>query len=104
MGAPDSHYALFIPLVDRWRAGSRCSAGSSDSPVAHRIVRLIIARLGLVWSCKILVQRTLSGGTPDSLVHHFSAHSSSLLHFDCVANRIYLLVCVEHYAPVIDNI
>jgi hypothetical protein len=38
------HYSsLFIVSDDRCRAGSRCSAGSPDSPVVHRTVRWIIA-------------------------------------------------------------
>jgi hypothetical protein len=34
--------AQFIWADDRWRAWSRCSAGSPDSPVAHRTFRWII--------------------------------------------------------------
>jgi hypothetical protein len=51
---------------------SRCSAGTPDSSVAHRIVWWIIAerpsRSPKVrsWSRSPLVHRTLSGGTPDS--------------------------------------
>jgi hypothetical protein len=63
-------------------ADSRCSADSPDSPVAHRIVQWIIAKLALefprVAGLKVyaVVHRTLSGGTPDSPVRHSSAHSS----------------------------
>jgi hypothetical protein len=40
--SPRHCLALFLCVVDRWRAGSHCSAGSPDSPVAHQIVRWII--------------------------------------------------------------
>jgi hypothetical protein len=73
---------LFILLVDHWRPESRCSAGTPDSPVAHRIVQWIIAERALefprVAGLELygLVHRSLSGGTPDILVRQISAHSS----------------------------
>jgi hypothetical protein len=42
--------------------------------------------------------------TGQCLVHRNSTHSSSLLHFYCVPNWISFLVCVEPYAPDINNI
>jgi hypothetical protein len=71
--------SLFICAVDRWHAGSRCSAGSPDSPVPHRRVRWIIAE----HACWIpesgwfeSVRARCTGHCP---VRHFSAHSKSLL-------------------------
>jgi hypothetical protein len=43
----DTIHHCTLCAVDRWRAGSRCSAGSPDSPVAHRTVRWIIAEAAL---------------------------------------------------------
>jgi hypothetical protein len=62
------------------RAGSCCSAGAPDSPVAYRTVRWIIAELRLgnpkvkSLSWFTLVHRTLSGGTPDCPVRQTRAH------------------------------
>jgi hypothetical protein len=72
--------ALFTVRVDHCAQITVCSPGATDSPVAHRTVRWIIAerRLGnpklrsLSWFT--LVHRTLSGGTPDSPVRHSRAH------------------------------
>jgi hypothetical protein len=64
---------------------SRCSAGTSDSPVVHRTVRWIIAErlpeFPKVASSELdsLVHRTLSGGTPDSPVRQTRAHFGCLL-------------------------
>jgi hypothetical protein len=69
--------------VDRC-AGSRYSAGAPDCPLAHRIVRRFLAECAwrnakvARWTCMVLVHRTLSGGTPDSPVHHTRVHSVSL--------------------------
>jgi hypothetical protein len=63
------------PLELTIALGSRCTAGTPDSPVAHRIVRWIIAeRLSKFSKVASLKEydpghRTLSGGTPDSPVH-----------------------------------
>jgi hypothetical protein len=81
----DFWLALFIVADDSWRAESRCLAGSPDSSVAHRAVRWIIVKRTLEFQRVAglefygLVHRILSSGTPDSLVRHFLAHSSSLL-------------------------
>jgi hypothetical protein len=43
-------------------------------------------------------------GAPDSVrCPHFPAHSKSCSIFNCVPNLISFLVCVELYAPVIDE-
>jgi hypothetical protein len=69
--------ALFISnisAVDRWRAGSRCSAGSSDSPVNYSGARLWISESGLF-------EGRLAWRTGQCSVRQNSAHSSPLLHF-----------------------
>jgi hypothetical protein len=64
---------------------SRYSAGAPDSPVLHRTVWWIIAErlpeFPKVASLESgsLVHRTLSGGTPDSLMRQTRAHFGSLL-------------------------
>jgi hypothetical protein len=73
-----AHYSVFNVLC-RWPLvrGSRCSAGTPDSPVLHRIVRWIIAEQPPKFPKQAssesisLVHRTLSGGTPDSPVRPF---------------------------------
>jgi hypothetical protein len=79
--------ALFICAVDRWRTGRRCSAGSPDSPVNY------------------------SGACPEETwewlvrwLPSVAAHSQSCSNFDWVPNWISFLVCVEPYAPVINDI
>jgi hypothetical protein len=52
---------LFMWAVDRWHAGSRCSAGSPDSPVNYSEGCPWISREWLVWLCWGLVHQTLSG-------------------------------------------
>jgi hypothetical protein len=65
-----------LDRVDRWRAGSRCSTGSSDSPMAHRTVRWIIAEHALEFP-RVAASRGRLPGTPDSVrCTIFSAHSS----------------------------
>jgi hypothetical protein len=51
------------------RADSRCSAGTPDSPVAHRIVRWIIAELRLR-NPKLKSLRSILPGAPDSVRWH----------------------------------
>jgi hypothetical protein len=50
-----------------------------------------------------LVQRAPGWRTGQCPVHHFLAHSKSCFNFNCVPNLISFLVCVEPYAPVIDE-
>jgi hypothetical protein len=70
---------------DRWCYSSCYSAGTPDSPVLHRTVRWIIAErlpeFPKVSSSELgsLVHRTLSGGTPDSVMRHTRAHFGCLL-------------------------
>jgi hypothetical protein len=70
--------ALFITVhfcaVDRSRTGSRCSVGSPDSPVNYSGARLAETQEWLVW-------RAPDWRTGQCPVHHFRAHSKSLLHF-----------------------
>jgi hypothetical protein len=78
-------FALFTLQSRPLRVGSRCSAGTPDSPVCTRHVRWIIAERRLrnpkvkssSWST--LVHRTLSGGAPDSPVRQIRAAFSFLL-------------------------
>jgi hypothetical protein len=49
----------------------------------------------LVQSCTVLVYRTLSGGTPDSLVRQTRAHLGFFAYFFLNPNFDLLLVCVE---------
>jgi hypothetical protein len=76
----DIWIAMFTLQSRPLRAGSRSPAGAPDSPVAHRTVRWIIAKLRLEnpklrsLSWFTLVHRTLSGGTPDSPVRQTRAH------------------------------
>jgi hypothetical protein len=60
-------------------AESRCSAGSLDSPVAHRTVRWIIAERASIFP-RVAGLTLYGSGAPDT-VHHFLAHSIPLLHF-----------------------
>jgi hypothetical protein len=53
--------SLFIWAVDRWCAGSRCSAGSPDSPVNYSGARPEETREWLVHWMPSLVHRTVSG-------------------------------------------
>jgi hypothetical protein len=97
-----SWYCAALFIRQRWplRVDSRCSAGASDSSVAHRTVRWIIAEQCLgnpklrSWSWFTLVQRTLSGA-PDQGTLRFPFCS-----FLLKPNLFFLLVCVEPLAPV----
>jgi hypothetical protein len=53
--------SLYTSAVDRWRAGSRCSAGSPDSSVNYSGARLANSREWLVCLCESLGRRTVSG-------------------------------------------
>jgi hypothetical protein len=70
-----------ISTVGRWRAGSRCSAGSLDSPVAHRTVWwIIVSAPGR--NPRVVGLLAASSGASDTVwCTKFSAHSCSLLHF-----------------------
>jgi hypothetical protein len=76
----------------------------------HRTVRCFLTSVRYCSLLFTLHSRPLaqasrcSAATGQCPVRHFSAHSSSLLHFYCIPNRISLLVCVEPYAPVIYHI
>jgi hypothetical protein len=86
------------PLVHRTvRWHTRQSGGTPDSPVNYSGARLEETREWLVRGLPGLVHR----GCP---VRHFPAHSKSSSKFDCDPNWIYLLVCVEPYAPEINDI
>jgi hypothetical protein len=52
---------LFICAVDRWRAGSRCSAGSPDSPANYSGECPWNSWEWLVWFRSGLVHQTMSG-------------------------------------------
>jgi hypothetical protein len=51
------------------RAGDRCSAGSPDSPVAHRTVRWIIAEVRL-GNPKVKSFKSILPGAPDTVRWH----------------------------------
>jgi hypothetical protein len=74
--------ALFATVdfvVNRWRAGSRCSAGSLDSPVNYSGAR---PRNSREWHVRLLaglVHRTVSGAHRTLFGAPFSAHSQDLL-------------------------
>jgi hypothetical protein len=67
--------------VDRWHAGSRCSAGSPDSPVAHQTVRWIIVERAQKKPKNGLFVCWLAWCTGQCPVHHFSAHPMSCSNF-----------------------
>jgi hypothetical protein len=56
----------------RWCTGQ--PGGTPDSPVNYSGAALEKTRDLRVWSCTVLVHRTLSGGTPDSPVRQTRAH------------------------------
>jgi hypothetical protein len=64
--------SLYTPAVDRWRAGSRCSVGSPDSPVNYSGARLANSREWLVRSCLGLVHRRVSGAPIDSTLSYLA--------------------------------
>jgi hypothetical protein len=73
-GAPltrcsDIWFPLFTLQSQPLRAGSRCSAGAPDSPVAHRTVRWIIAELRLR-NPKVKSWRLILPGAPDTVRWH----------------------------------
>jgi hypothetical protein len=70
-GAPLTFYsdiwiALFTLQSRPLRAGSRCSTSALDSPVAHRTVRWIIAKLSL-GNPKLKSSRLILPGAPDTV-------------------------------------
>jgi hypothetical protein len=79
----------------RWLTGQ--SGGTPDNSMNYSGARLIETR---VW----LVRRAPGWPTGQCPVHHFPAHSKSCSIFNCVPNLISFLVCVEPYAPVIDEL
>jgi hypothetical protein len=80
---------------------SRCSAGSPDSPVAHRTVRWIIAERTLKFP-KVASLELYGHGAPDTVRCAIFQHTQVLLlQINCVPNLISFLVCVEPYASVI---
>jgi hypothetical protein len=88
---------------DRWRAGSRCSTGSPDSLVAHQNSPMNYSRGWPVIFREWLVRRAPGWRIGQCPVHHFPAHSKSCSIFNYVPNLISFLVCVEPYAPIIDE-
>jgi hypothetical protein len=76
---------------------NRCSAGSPDSSVNYSGGCPRISKEWLVW-------RAPGWRTGHCPVHHFLAYSKSCSIFNCVPNLISFLVCVELYAPVIDEL
>jgi hypothetical protein len=81
------------PLL-RWL--TRQSGGTPDNPVNYSGGCLGISR---EW----LVRRAPGWRIGQCPVHHFPAYSKSCSIFNCVSNLIYFLVCVEPYAPIIDE-
>jgi hypothetical protein len=82
------------PLL-RWLTGQ--SGGTPDSPVNYSEGGLGISR---GW----LVRRAPGWRTGQCPVHHLPAQSKSCSIFNYVPNLISFLVCVEPYAPVIDEL
>jgi hypothetical protein len=78
--------SLFIVSDDRWRAGSRCSTGSPDSPMNYSGVRLDENREWLVccW---------LAWCTPDTVRCAIFQHTlSPLLQFDWVPTLLQIML------------
>jgi hypothetical protein len=92
--APDSHYSLSgapsgaaltlrelcthwsrcrRPLESTVALGSRCSAGTPNSPVTHRTVRWIIVERGLR-NLKVKSLKSIHPGAPDSPVRQTRVH------------------------------
>jgi hypothetical protein len=80
---------------------NRCSAGTLDSPVAHRTVRWIIAEGACVFPESGWLTLVRSGCTGQSGVPFFSALKSFCSVEFVSLTWFFLLVCVEPYAPVI---
>jgi hypothetical protein len=99
------HYsALFLCVVDRWRAGSRCSAGSPDSTVAHRTVLWFIAERASEFP-RVACWKDAWPSALDSVRCAKNQHTLSLAPiFYWVPNWISFLVCVEPYVPKISDI
>jgi hypothetical protein len=94
------------PLESTVALSSCCSAGAPDSPVVHRTVRWIIAER-LFWNPKVASlklygpgHRTLSDGTPDSLVRQTRVLFGFFCSFLLNPNFDLFIVCVEPLALV----
>jgi hypothetical protein len=87
-------HALFMAAGDRWRAGSRCSTGSPDSPVNYSG-----ARPGIPESDWFITVRPSASDTVRCA--NFQHTQGFALVFYWVPNLISFLVCVEPCAPVI---
>jgi hypothetical protein len=71
-----AHYSLFRrPLESTVALGSRCSAGTPDSPVTHQTVRWIIAERGLR-NPKVKSLKSILPGAPDTVRWH-TGHSGA---------------------------
>jgi hypothetical protein len=95
--------ALFIIVpfaVDRWRVGSRCSAGTPDSPMNYSEVRLANFREWLVHLVESRVHQIVSGAPLGSTL-------SCLAPFFIVSPTEFLswfVLTIEPYAPEINDI
>jgi hypothetical protein len=97
----DFWHALFFCAESRWRAGSRCSAGSPDSPMPHWTVRWIIMEHALEFP-RVAGSESYGHGAPNTVRWAIFQHTQVLLlQLNCVPNLIYFLVYIEPYAPVI---
>jgi hypothetical protein len=95
-GAPltvcsDIWFSLFILQSRPLRADSRCSAGTPDSPVAHRTVQWIIAELRL-GNPKVKSLKSILPGAPDSPVRQTREHFCFLCSFLLEPFLIFVLV------------
>jgi hypothetical protein len=70
--------ALFLLSESTVGADSRCSAGSPDSPVAHRTVRWIIAERAFVFS-RVAGWHLYSPGAPDTVRWHTGQSDAPIL-------------------------
>jgi hypothetical protein len=96
-------YCATLFIRQNWplRVVSRCSAGSPDSPVAHQIVRWIIAEHAFVFP-RVAGWHLYGPGAPEIVRCANTQHTQVLCSVsNLVHNLNLLLVCVEPYAPVI---
>jgi hypothetical protein len=102
-----SDVLLFICQSRPLRVGSRCSAGTPDSPVVHRTVRWIIVELHL-GNPKPRGLECTAPGAPDTIRWHTGqsgAPDQGTLRFPFCSillnpDLFFLLVCVEPLSPI----
>jgi hypothetical protein len=93
-------YLRQVLLQSTIARSSRCSAGTPDSPVAHRTFRWFLAECA--WrNPKVKSSELYGPGAPDTVRCARPGHPSiSFAPFFLNPNLVFLLVCVEPLAPV----